>query len=239
VGTLTGQIVYGGDPPALPPLFGAGADVRDAAVCAAEPIANESLVVDPATKGISHVFIYLEKAPKGGVSPPAEGDAIFDQRGCVFRPHALLIRAKQKVLILSDDPIAHNTHTFPNRNKPFNQGIPPNERNGVALTYAAAERMPVEVKCDYHPWMRAWHLPLDHGFAALTDAQGKFSIAGLPAGTHKFKIVHEGREIERAYSVTIKAGDNPLTITLGAEKFTAQGAPGKRLRITADGLVMR
>ena len=39
--------------------------------------------------------------------------------------------------------------------------------------------------------VRAWHLPLDHPYGAVTDADGNFTIKNLPVGTHKFRIWHE------------------------------------------------
>jgi uncharacterized surface anchored protein len=51
--------------------------------------------------------------------------------------------------------------------------------------------VPVKVNCDFHPWMKAWHLPLDHPFMAVTDADGKFEIKGLPPGKYTFFVWHE------------------------------------------------
>ena len=68
--------------------------------------------------------------------------------------------------------------------------------------------------------MSAFHLPLDHGYAAVTDAQGKFVIKGLPAGSHVLKVWHEsGKLLERGYKVTIKAGENPVELKYAAAKF--------------------
>ena len=49
--------------------------------------------------------------------------AVFDQKGCRFLPHVVVVRVGQKMLIKSGDPIAHNTHTFPSRNDVFNSTI--------------------------------------------------------------------------------------------------------------------
>ena len=40
----------------------------------------------------------------------------FDQQGCHFIPHALIVRTDQTVAILSGDPILHNTDVVAVRN---------------------------------------------------------------------------------------------------------------------------
>jgi len=235
IGDVVGTVVFDGTPPQLDAIIAQGADVRDKEVCSAEAIPNEELIVNAENKGVQNVFVYLEKPPSGANAEPATDNAIFDQKGCRFLPHAMIVRTKQTILVLSDDPIAHNTHTFPKRNKVFNTAIKVNERDGVPLTYDRPEQVPVEVKCDFHPWMKAWHLPLDHGFAALTDENGKFEIKGLPAGTHSFRIWHEkGGILDRGFKITVKPGDpEPVTIKFAADKFASFGGPAPRQTVVS------
>jgi hypothetical protein len=220
-GDLTGDVLFDGDAPEAVLLVKKGDGVKDADVCSAEDVPNESLEVNPQSKGIKNVFVYLEKAPAGAKIEEPAGEVIFDQKVCRFLPHCLLMRTKQTVLVLSGDSVAHNTHTSPTRNSQFNSTISPNERKGVALVYGKAETKPVGVVCDYHSWMKAYHLPLDHPFAAITDENGKFEIKGIPAGTHQFRVWHErGEFLERALKVTVKADSNePLSIKVAASKF--------------------
>ena len=220
VGDLVGQIVFDGAPPALVPLIAQGADVKDKATCSAMEVPDETLVVDGETKGVQNVFVFLEKPPAGAAPVPVPEKQIFDQVGCKFIPHVMLVRTKSPLLVLSEDPIGHNTHTYPSRNSSFNGAISANDRKGVAITYTQPEREPFKVTCDVHPWMSAYHLPLDHGYAAVTDAKGQFVIKGLPAGSHTFKVWHEtGKLLERGYKVTIKAGENPVELKYAAAKF--------------------
>ncbi|MES2789167.1 MAG: carboxypeptidase regulatory-like domain-containing protein [Planctomycetota bacterium] len=219
-GDLVGTVLFDGAPPSLAPVVAMGGDVKDKAVCSVKEIPDESLVVDAATKGIQNVFVFFEKAPAGAAAVPAPEKQIFDQEGCKFVPHAVLVRTKVPLLVLSDDAVGHNTHTYPARNTSFNGAISANERKGVPITYTQPEREPFKVTCDVHPWMSAYHLPLDHGYAAVTDAQGKFTIKGLPAGSHVLKVWHEsGKLLERGYKVTVKPGDNPVELKYGAAKF--------------------
>ena len=208
-GTFKGKVVFEGTAPTLNPLVAKGAKVKDAAVCSLNAVPNESLIVGPGG-GVKNVFIYLTKAPKGAKIPPVSTEpAVWDQKGCHFIPHCQLVRVNQTVNIKSGDPIAHNTHTYPKREAGFNAVIKAGDRKGADFTYKIAEFEPVEIKCDFHTWMIGYQLPLKHSFAALTDANGEFTIPNLPSGVHKFQVWHEsaqGHYLYRNLKVAIEDG---------------------------------
>lgn len=210
-GSLKGKIVLSGSGPALPLLVAKGSPVKDAEVCAAEDVPDERLVLG-AGGAVANAFIYLPKAPKGAkpFTAPTE-PFFFDQKTCRFLPHATIIPVSQTVKVLSNDAVAHNTHTFPNKNSGVNSAVNPMDRVGLlSFVYTKAEATPISVKCDFHSWMNAWQLPLDHGFAAVSDANGEFAIADLPIGKHSFAVWHEaanGGFVQRKLEVEIKAGE--------------------------------
>jgi hypothetical protein len=215
-GTIKGQVVVDGDIPTLKPLVKKGdASAKDSSVCAADEVPDESLVIDSKTKGIANVVVYLQKAPAKihpDLAKSKEEEITFDQKGCRFLPHVLLVRTDQKVRVLSGDAVAHNTHTYPLKNKQENFILTPNDRKGVQLpTLSLAERLPSKVGCDIHPWMQAWWMILDHPYAAVTKEDGTFEIKDLPPGEHEFKVWQEkAGYLEKAYKVTVKAGMNEL-----------------------------
>lgn len=233
-GSLSGVIKLDGAVPAPKTLFKKGDQtVKDAAVCAAADMPDESLVVDSATNGVANVFVYLKKAPDGYKAPPPPKEpVVFDQMGCRFLPRALMVRVGQKVLVKSGDQIAHNTHTNPIRAAPFNQVIKPADREGVPLVYDKADNLPVIVTCDFHNWMRARHLVLDHPFMAVTDAKGKFEIKDLPPGNHEFVIYHiagAGGYLNRTYKAEIKAGKaTEVKLSFAANKFAVNDGPSPK-----------
>lgn len=61
---------------------------------------------------------------------------------------------------------------------------------------------------------------IDHPYAAVTDAEGQFSIPDLPPGNHSFVVWHEsvqGNFVQRKLAVTVKAGETTdMTIDLPA-----------------------
>ena len=213
-GNLKGKVVLSGAAPSLPLLISKGSAVKDAEVCAAEDVPDERLVL-AADGAVANVFVYLPKPPKGArpADVPAE-PFLFDQKTCRFLPHATIIPVKQTVKVLSNDAVAHNTHTFPFKNSGINSTVNPMDREGlVSFAYTKAEAVPIAVKCDFHAWMNAWHLPLDHAFGAVSNATGEFEIANLPVGKHAFIVWHEaanGGFVQRKLEVEIKAGETAV-----------------------------
>ncbi|MCA9114568.1 MAG: hypothetical protein KDA79_05740 [Planctomycetaceae bacterium] len=193
-GTITGRFLLEGDvPKAAVQVEKGDASVKDSAVCAADTLLKNDLIIDSESKGIQNIFIYLRRAKDihPDLKEPKTKELVFDQKGCRFTPHAMFVQVGQTVLVKSDDPIAHNTHTYPLRNNPDNFLIRPNDRDGVPIKPRVGELLPIQVKCDIHPWMLSYWLILDHPYAAVTSKDGSFKIEKLPAGKHEFRVWHE------------------------------------------------
>lgn len=208
-GDVTGQFVLMDDVPE-PEIAVEKGDpaVRDSAVCAAETLYKNDLVIDPDTKGIQHIFVYMRRASDihPDLEQPSDAEVVFDQKNCRFMPHTLLVRTGQSVTVKSDDPVAHNTHTYPILGQAVNFLLAPNDREGVPVPCTIPEPLPIQVKCDIHPWMQAYWLVLSHPYMAVTDSEGKFKIEKLPAGEHEFIVWHERvGYIDRRFNVTIEA----------------------------------
>jgi hypothetical protein len=242
-GSFAGTIKYEGSPRDLPPLVAAGDPTlkpEDRAVCAAMPVPNETLVVNPNGNGLENAIVFLEKRP-GNIKPelatPPTDKVFFDQKGCRFHPHVLVVQIGQPLFVVSDDPIPHNTHTRPKRNPEFNKliaaiepdklNLPASERPGVPCVYKKPESGPISVVCDLHTWMKGYHFPIDHPYWAVTDNEGKFEIKDLPAGKHSFNIWHESAPgdahlLERKLQITIEV-DKPTTkeLSYGSARFAA------------------
>jgi plastocyanin len=221
-GNFAGVITFDGTVPEPKLLFKKGmSGVQDGAQCAAADMPDESLVLDKDSKGIANVFVYIDKAPAGKKYDPPKEPVVFDQKGCKFLPHALIVRVGQTMLVKSQDNVTHNTHTYPLRSTPKNQAIPPLESKGVPYVYDKHERLPVEVKCDLHKWMSSRHLVLEHPFSAITNEKGEFEVKDLPPGKYEFIIWQESvGYLERKFAVDIAADKvTEKKISFPASKF--------------------
>ena len=192
-GVISGRIVLTEAIPALPPLVPEGAHVKDGAVCAAEGIPNERLVWSGATAGVQNVFIYVYKLRKELIHPdltePTSKPARLSIRGCRYRPHALCVRTGQHLELTNKDSVSHNPNSCSLRNQGLGSLVTPNSTTSVR--HQMREFFPFVMKCDYHPWMSAHILVLDHPYMTVSNSDGKFEIPKLPYGPHELRVWHE------------------------------------------------
>ena len=66
--------------------------------------------------------------------------------------------------------------------------------------------IPVEVRCDVHPWMRAYVAVSAHPYFAVTGADGRFVLRDVPPGDYLVASWHE-RFGTRETRVTLAAHD--------------------------------
>jgi hypothetical protein len=225
-GTFFGRVIFKGAAPSPKVMYAKGKAPKESDVCSASgDIMVEDLVIG-ADNGIANVFIYLDKPPKGyNKAAPPKDPIPFDQKNCTFLTRALICQVGQPVQIINDDDVPHNTKNFPLKNDQFSPTIGKKDRVGSTVVYKKAENKPVGVKCDFHAWMSAYHLPIDHPFGAVTDKDGNFKIENLPPGDHVFKIWHEKAEggkggyLESKYKVTVKGEMKSVDIPEDAAKF--------------------
>lgn len=218
-GTLKGKVVLDGEVPDQKLLVRKGdANVKDAAICSAQDVPDDSLLIDKETKGVANVLVWMVKKPSKihpDLAKPADPKVLFDQVGCRFTPHILVVQAGQTVQVVSGDATGHNTRGNPQKNTAFNFVVAANDRVGNPVATKVAERLPVPVTCDIHNWMKAHWLIIDHPYAAVTDEKGEFEIAFIPAGEHEFRIWHENpgylvkdpKDPKKAPKYTIKSDE--------------------------------
>ena len=179
-------------------------------VCAsANPDAHaEDLVVNG--DKLANVLVYIKEGQAAGKSitgysfaPPAEA-AKLDQKGCHYVPHVLALQVNQTLNVLNSDPTAHNVNVDAKQNEKFNQGQSPGAAP-ITKQFKRAETV-IPVKCNQHPWMRAYVGVLQHPFFAVTDENGKFEIKNVPPGTYTLVAWHEKYQQGLTQSVTVGAG---------------------------------
>ncbi|HEX8202313.1 MAG TPA: carboxypeptidase regulatory-like domain-containing protein [Isosphaeraceae bacterium] len=214
-GTIKGRLVWGGSSaPESPLLIKQGdATVKDAAVCAAADLRSQELVVDPATLGVRYGFAYLNRP--AGTNPEAQQAALaqqatveIDQKNCAFIPHCTALLKDQALVFKSSDPVGHNVRYSGFTNASNNVALPPQGQLQVKLV---AERRPLPLMCDIHPWMKGYMMIFDHPFFAVTGEDGSFEIQGVPAGVQKLvvwqeKVGYVNQGAGLGMSVTVQPG---------------------------------
>jgi hypothetical protein len=69
----------------------------------------------------------------------------------------------------------------------------------------------VRLVCNTHPWMRGWMIVTDEA-AAISGADGRFSLENIPPGTYDLRIWHESLK-SAPHKVTVAAGQ-PTDLTI-------------------------
>ena len=178
------------------------ADPKCAALHADAPLMDD-IVVDDAGN-VQWAFVWVKKGAEGKKPTDAPAPAVINQVGCHYEPHVLGIVVGQDLLIKNSDDLLHNIHALPFSNKEFNFGQP--TKGLEEKKQFTAQEVMVKVKCDVHPWMSAWIGVVDHGFFAVTGADGKYAIpGGLPDGKYTVEVWHEGYKSVSA-EVAVKGG---------------------------------
>ncbi|MCY2963394.1 MAG: carboxypeptidase-like regulatory domain-containing protein [Planctomycetota bacterium] len=218
-GVVRGRIVYQGEIPEPRLLVKQGdPSVKDSAIAAKFDIPDESLIIDPESRGVASVYVYLAERPKDWT--PAENEKLNGrtvvQKGARYYPHALAARTNQRIELQNEDRLPHNTHPLPVRNGRFGEVIAPADEPRHYV-FNKAEKHPFAVVCDFHAWEKCYWLITDHPFVAITDSEGRFEIADLPPGPHTFTLWHESDDFkQRKIEVMLDAGK---TTDLGSIPF--------------------
>ena len=200
-GTITGTITYTGKPPKMRPI-----DMAKEPSCAkqhAEPIMNENVVTGP-DNTIANVVVYISAGDKPGSAPSTP--VRYDQKGCEYVPHVAVMQAGQPLEIYNDDQTSHNIHPLAKTNPEWNKSQPPGSPP-LKATYDKPEF--IAVKCNIHPWMHGYFAVLNTSHYAVSDKDGKFSIAGLAPGKYTVTAWHE-RFGTQSQEITVPAsGEAP------------------------------
>jgi hypothetical protein len=184
--SLTGKVAFTGEKPAPVTI-----DMSANPVCArahSTPVKTEQVVVND-DQTLRNVFVWI----KSGLASPnwatPTTSAVLSQDGCIYKPHVLGVMTGQALEVRNNDLSNHNVHIMPETNQEWNISQPP-KGDPLVRVFARPEVM-VPVKCNVHPWMKAYIGVVSHPFFAVTGDDGTFTIKGLPPGTYTLQAWHE------------------------------------------------
>jgi hypothetical protein len=177
---IRGTVKFKGDVPKRKPLH-----IEGMADLPVGGILRDDLVVD-ADSNIRWAFVFVKRGLEQREFPPAPAPVALNPSGLMYEPHVLGVRVGQTLLIRNEDQVLHSPHPLPALNPGFGFASPVLKE----LRFSRPEIM-IPLRCDVHPWMKAWIGVLDHPFFAVTDESGEFELRNLPAGKYTIGVWHE------------------------------------------------
>jgi plastocyanin len=199
LGTVSGTIQFSGKPPARVKI-----DMSMDPVCSITGGDNfaEQYVVHGGK--LANVYVYIKSGPPAAMSATATTPApvVMDQVGCKYVPHVIALMRGGSVEFRNSDGTMHNIHTLPVAEGSQPIDISQGPKGSPQIKQFNQPEVMLPVRCNNHPWMNAFINVSGTPFFAVTDADGHFSISGLPAGTYTLAAVQE------------KMGEQTTTVTI-------------------------
>jgi len=210
-GSVTGTIKLDGAPPAMKNI-----SMAAVAFCAKQhdsPVPSEDVVAgDNGT--LQNVVVYL-KGDFSAYSFAKPAAAELDQKGCMYVPHVVAVMAGAPLEFQSLDSTPHNIHPVPNTNRQWNESQP---RGGAPIEKSfAQEEVAIPVKCNLHPWMRAYVAVIGNPYFQVTGKDGSFELRNVPPGTYTLAAWHEHYGVSEQTITISPQQTQAATITFHAQ----------------------
>jgi hypothetical protein len=198
-GVIRGRVLWTGPPPK------AGGDAGSVSVNGrmVAVAATPAFHVDPTTKGVADVMVWLDKAPPSAASS-AGADVMLTQSRGVFVPRAQFAARGSRLRLRTADDGAD----FLGAGLVFARHVKRGEQAQVTLSRLGR----VTVRSDDRPWMAsAFVHVLDHDYHAVTGRDGGFALPPLPPGEYDLLLwpagaVREGKVIREQVRVKFADG---------------------------------
>lgn len=113
----------------------------------------------------------------------------IDQSGCIYKPHVTALMVGQPLQVTNSDQATHNIHSLAKANRRRNDSQSP---GAAPITQSfSRQEIAIQVKCNVHPWMKAYVAVLAHPFFQVTGEDGSFEIKNVPPGKYELYAWHE------------------------------------------------
>ena len=180
----------------------------------------EVLVQTPAGAPLADAAVLVEPLAGTPARMRARAHAAIEQRGREFIPWMTVVQTGTSVDFPNNDTIRHHVYSF---SEP--------KRFEIKL-YAGKPGQPVvfdkpgqvDIGCNIHDWMEAHVLVVDTPYFARTGADGRATVAGVPAGRYRVRPWHPLQKGAGAPQ-DIEIDDAPARTTLVLDARARQPKP--------------
>ncbi|MDC0709379.1 carboxypeptidase regulatory-like domain-containing protein [Stigmatella sp. ncwal1] len=194
-GTIRGVVKFNGAPPEAAEL----APSADPA-CEGMLLKDQSVLVKDGK--LQNVLVRV-RGPVPGAAAAVTAPVVVDQQKCSYQPRVQGAVAGQPLQIKNSDGTMHNVRGMLGTKALFNVAQPPSAPPVTKPVPAEVELL--QLKCDVHPWMRAYVAVSPHPYFVTTREEGVFALEGVPAGSYTLEAWHETLGTKTA-EVTVKEG---------------------------------
>jgi plastocyanin len=151
------------------------------------PLSGADLTGTVAVAGrpTQHAVVWLAASNAPAAAPQK---VVLDQRNLAFVPHVLAVRVGTTVEFPNNDKVFHNVFSFRDGKK-FDLGMYP---KGTVKRINFDKPGLARLFCNIHPNMAAYVLAVDSPYFAVSNADGTFTIPGVPPGTYTYHAWRPG-----------------------------------------------
>lgn len=185
-GTITGTVKLIGKAPRMP-IIRMGAD--PGCLKNNKGVVRSQQVVVGENNTLENVVVYIKSGLGHYTYPTPSTPATLDQKGCMYYPHVVTLMAGQQFKVINSDPLTHNIHVMPKINRQWNESQ--TQGSAPIIKEFARPEMAIPVKCNIHPWMKAYIFVFGDPYFAKTGDDGTFTIKNVPPGTYTVEAWQE------------------------------------------------
>lgn len=200
-GSIAGKVALDGAPPTPKPID-MSADPYCDKLSGAPKFYQEVVTGDGGS--LANAVVYVKNFPADYIVTLPESGATLSQRGCMYDPHIVALRAGEKLEIANEDQTMHNILAMPQQNPKWNRAEMPGAAP-IEETFAVPE-LEVPIRCNVHPWMKSYLFVFAHPYYAITGKDGRFEMKNVPPGTYTIEAWQE------------KYGKKDANITVGPKE---------------------